>query len=194
VTNTQLGRIAMQLMDLNPVPVAWVETLDALKSGLIDGMETWTSATTAFNMAPVVSQYVGLKFIPGTGHTAMNTRTLDKIGSKLRDDVMESSYQTQRIIQYSNEAALAIISGEVENPGPSTIFGKAGTQMNFFDDEALAECEALASPKKDEYGRWHEKLNKLGGYNVYDTMLPVAREYDKHALAIDVEPRRWWKS
>lgn len=194
VTNTQLGRIAMQLMDLNPVPVAWVETLDALKSGLIDGMETWTSATTAFNMAPVVSQYVGLKFIPGTGHTAMNTRTLDKIGSKLRDDVLESAYQTQRIIQYSNEAALALISGEVENPGPSTIFGKAGTQMNFFDDEALAECEALASPKKDEYGRWHEKLNKMGGYNVYDTMLPVAREYDKHALAIDVEPRRWWKS
>ena len=34
VTNTQLGRIAMQLMDLNPVPVAWVETLDSLKNGL----------------------------------------------------------------------------------------------------------------------------------------------------------------
>ena len=65
VTNTQLGRIAMQLMKLNPVPVAWVETLDALKNGLIDGMETWTTAATAFNMAPVVSQYVGLKFIPG---------------------------------------------------------------------------------------------------------------------------------
>ncbi len=194
VTNTQLGRIAMQLMDLNPVPVAWVETLDALKSGLIDGMETWTSATTAFNMAPVVSQYVGLKFIPGTGHTAMNTRTLDKIGNKLRDDVMESAFQAQRVVQFSNEAALALISGEVTNPGPGTIFGKAGTAMNFFDDEALAECEALASPKKDEYGRWHEKLNKMGGYSVYDTMLPVAREYDKHALAIDVEPRRWWKS
>ncbi|MGE0699199.1 MAG: TRAP transporter substrate-binding protein DctP, partial [Hyphomicrobiaceae bacterium] len=67
VTNTQLGRIAMQLMGLNPVPVAWVETLDAMKSGLIDGMETWTTAMTAFNITPVVSQYVGLKFIPGTG-------------------------------------------------------------------------------------------------------------------------------
>ena len=40
VTNTQLGRIAMQLMELNSVPVAWVETLDALKNGLID----WHSA------------------------------------------------------------------------------------------------------------------------------------------------------
>ncbi|WP_232312667.1 hypothetical protein [Enterovibrio coralii] len=33
VTGTQLGRIAMQLMNLNPVPIAWEETLDGLKQG-----------------------------------------------------------------------------------------------------------------------------------------------------------------
>jgi TRAP-type C4-dicarboxylate transport system substrate-binding protein len=193
VTNTQLGRIAMQLMKLNPVPVAWVETLDALKNGLIDGMETWTTATTAFNMAPVVSQYVGIKFIPGTGHVAMNTRSLDKIGSKLADEVMESGYQAQRAVMYSNEAGLALVSGEVPNPGPSTIFGKAGTRMNFFSDEALKECAEIADPRKPEYNRWHEKLNEMCGFSLYDEFLPVAREYDKDALAINVEPRRWWK-
>jgi TRAP-type C4-dicarboxylate transport system substrate-binding protein len=194
VTNTQLGRIAMQLMKLNPVPVAWVETLDALKNGLIDGMETWTTATTAFNMAPVVSQYVGLKFLPGTGHVAINTRSLDKVGSRLADDVMESGYQAQRAVMYSNEAGLALVSGEVPNPGPNTIFGKAGTQMNFFSEEALKECADIADPKRPEYNRWHEKLNKMCGFSLYDEFLPVAREYDKDALAINVEPRRWWKS
>lgn len=194
VTNTQLGRIAMQLMKLNPVPVAWVETLDALKNGLIDGMETWTTATTAFNMAPVVSQYVGLKFLPGTGHIAINTRSLDKIGSRLADEVMESGYQAQRAVMYSNEAGLALISGEVPNPGPDTIFGKAGTQMNFFSEEALKECADIADPRRPEYDRWHEKLNEMCGFSLYDEFLPVAREYDKNALAINVEPRRWWKS
>ena len=193
VTNTQLGRIAMQLMKLNPVPVAWVETLDALKNGLIDGMETWTTATTAFNMAPVVAQYVGLKFIPGTGHVAMNTRAMEKLGGRLKDEVMESGYQAQRACMYSNEAGLALISGEVPNPGPDTIFGKAGTKMNFFSDEALKECEEIASPTKPEYGRWHEKLNEMCGFALYDEFLPVAREYPKDALAINVEPRRWWK-
>ena len=194
VTNTQLGRIAMQLMKLNPVPVAWVETLDALKNGLIDGMETWTTATTAFNMAPVVSQYVGLKFLPGTGHIAINTGSLDKIGSRLADEVMESGYQAQRAVMYSNEAGLALISGEVPNPGPDTIFGKAGTQMNFFSEEALKECADIADPRRPEYDRWHEKLNEMCGFSLYDEFLPVAREYDKNALAINVEPRRWWKS
>lgn len=194
VTNTQLGRIAMQLMDLNPVPVAWVETLDSLKNGLIDGMETWTTATTAFNMAPVVSQYVGLKFIPGTGHTAMNIRKLDSLGSALREQVMEAAYLAQQQVMYSNEAGLVTISGEVPNPGADTIFGKTGTKMNFFSDAALKECEEISSPKRKEYNRWHEKLNGMAGFNVYEEMLPVAREYDAKKLAIDVEPRRWWKS
>ena len=30
VTGTQLGRIAMELMNLNPTPIAWAETLDGL--------------------------------------------------------------------------------------------------------------------------------------------------------------------
>ena len=95
---------------------------------------------------------------------------------------------------YNNEAGLVMISGEVPNPGPETIFGKAGTQMNFFSDAALQECEEIASPTRKEYDRWHEKLNKLGGFNVYEEIKAVARSYPKDALAINVEPRRWWKS
>ena len=55
VTGTQLGRIAMELMNLNPVPIAWEETLDGLKQGLIDGAETWMGAVAYAGMAPVVS-------------------------------------------------------------------------------------------------------------------------------------------
>ena len=49
VTGTQLGRIAMNALNLNPVPVAWEETLDGLKQGLIDGAETWASAVAYAN-------------------------------------------------------------------------------------------------------------------------------------------------
>ena len=194
VTNTQLGRIAMQLMGLNPVPVAWVETLDAMKSGLIDGMETWPTACTAFNLTPVVSQYVGLRFIPGTGHTAMRRQTMEKLDAGLQDAVRESAYFTQRAVQLNNEAGLALVSGEVPNPPKDTIFGKYGVKMNFFTPEALKEAEDIASPKKPEYNTWHEQLNNLAVFNVYENVRPVARAYPMEGLAIDVEPRRWWKS
>lgn len=194
VTNTQLGRIALQLMNLNPVPVAFVETLDAMKSGLIDGAEMWTTAATAFNMSPVISQYVGINFIPGTEHTAIRVQSLDKIGSHLADVVREASYRAQVYTMLNNEAGLIPISGESENPDPDSYFGKANTRMNFFTDEALAECEELANPDHKEFGEWHDKLNKLAGFEVYKEFLPVARAYPKDARAIDVEPRRWWKA
>ncbi len=69
VTGTQLGRIAMELMNLNPTPIAWAETLDGLKQGLIDGAETWASAVAYANMSPVVSQVINLEFFCGTEHT-----------------------------------------------------------------------------------------------------------------------------
>lgn len=194
VTNTQLGRIAMQLMNLNPVPVAWVETLDAMKSGLIDGMETWSTACSAFNMAPVVSKYVGLNFIPGTEHTAMRQQTFDKLEPELQEAVLESAYHTQCTVMYNNEAGLVEITGEMETPPPDTIFGKEKVQMNFLTPEALAEAEEIASPKKPEYNAWHERLNQMAGFNVYEKMLPVVREYPAGKRAIDVETRRWWKS
>src|SRR3546814_18021246 len=95
LSNSPLGRTSMQFMQLNPVPVAWVEFLDDMRSGLIDGMETWTTACTAFNLAPVVSHYVGLNFIPGVEHTAIRTQTIDKLGSDLAEQMFEDAYMAQ---------------------------------------------------------------------------------------------------
>lgn len=192
-TNTQLGRIAMQLMDLNPVPVAWVETLDAMKSGLVDGMETWPTACTAFNVTPVVSKYVGINFIPGTGHIAMRSQTFNKLSPELQDAVLESAYYAQTVTMLSNEAGLLAVSGAVPNPPKGTIFGDNKVEMNFLSDEALAEAEAMASPTKPEYAAWHEKLNDWGGFNVYEEMKAEVRKFPKSELAINVEPRRWWQ-
>ncbi len=193
-TNTQLGRIAMQLMELNPVPVAWVEVLDAMKSGLVDGMETWTTACTAFNITPVVSKYVGLKFIPGTNHCAMRTETFNKLEPDLQEAVLESAYYTQVQTMLSNEAGLLYISGEMSNPPAHTILGENGVEMNFLSDEAIAEAEEMASPTKPEYDSWHEKLNDWAGFNVYEEMKAEVRKFPKDELAINVEPRRWWRT
>ena len=89
VTGTQLGRIAMQLLNLNPVPIAWEETLDGLRQGLIDGAETWMGAAGYANMSPVLGQAVDLRFFCGTEHTAMNADTFNAIDPALQEAVME---------------------------------------------------------------------------------------------------------
>ncbi len=131
VTGTQLGRIAMNLMNLNPTPIAWEEFLDGLKQGLIDGGETWASAVAYANMSPVVSQFVNLEFFCGTEHTAMNASKFDSLSPELQDAVMESSYATQMFVQAANEVALINTVGYSDPQHEGTIFAENNVGVAF---------------------------------------------------------------
>jgi len=196
VTGTQLGRIAMELMKLNPTPIAWAETLDGLKQGLIDGAETWASAVAYANMSPVVSQVINLEFFCGTEHTAMSSKVFDKLGGELQDAVMESAYLTQVHVQAANEAALVNTVGFSDPQHPNTIFAKHGTRVSMLSDAAKREAEEMCSPEfhPQEWEKWRERLNGWsGGMDTYKFIYDIAREIPKDTLAENVEPRRWWK-
>lgn len=197
VTGTQLGRIAMNLMQLNPTPIAWSETLDGLKQGLIDGAETWASAVAYANMSPVVSQVINLEFFCGTEHTAMSSKVFDSLGGELQDAVMESSYLAQVHVQAANEAALVNTVGFSDPQHPNTIFAKHGTRVSMLSDAAKKEAEEMCSPefKPAEWEKWRDRLNGWsGGMDTYKFIYDIAREVPRDMLAENVEPRRWWKS
>lgn len=197
VTGTQLGRIAMQLMNLNPVPIAWEETLDGLKQGLIDGAETWMGAAAYANMAPVLSQAVDLRFFCGTEHTAMNFATFNKLPAKLQDVFMETAFAAQQYTQREQERALVEVVGAVPNPGPNTIFAKNQVRVATLSDAEIKKAEKMCSPEFNAkpWEEWRERLNKMsGGHDVYKEIFAIAREIPLSAKVADVKPRRWWKN
>ncbi len=67
VTATKLGKIALSLLKIRPVPVPWNETPNALRFGLVDGAETWGSA------APPVSSNTSPKLLTCAFSAAMRT-------------------------------------------------------------------------------------------------------------------------
>ncbi len=197
VTGTQLGRIAMSALNLNPVPVAWEETLDGLKQGLIDGAETWASAVAYANMAPVVSQCVDLKFFCGTEHTAMNASVFDGLSGDLQDAVLESSYWAQTHVQAANEAALVKTVGFSDPQLPGTIFKENNVRNAFLADDQIRMAEEMCSPEFQPqlWEDWRERLNNwAGGIDTYQEIYDIAREIPKDMLPENVEPRRWWKA
>lgn len=197
VTGTQLGRIAMQQMSLNPVPIAWEETLDGLKQGLIDGAETWMGAAAYTNMAPVLSQAVDLRFFCGTEHTAMNYATFKKLPPKLQDLVLEVAFDAQQYTQREQERALVQVVGAVPNPGPDTVFGKNGVRVATLSDAELAKAERMCAPEFNPkpWEEWRERLNKMsGGLDVYTEIHGIAREIPRSMAAVDVKPRKWWQA
>lgn len=196
VTGTQLGRIAMKALNLNPVPVAWEETLDALRQGLIDGAETWASAVAYAGMTPVVSQCVDLKFFCGTEHTSMATKVFDGLEGYLQDAVLESAYWTQAHIQGANEAALVNTVGFSDPQLPNTMFVKDNVSVSFLPDSEIRMAEEMCSPEFQPHlwEQWRERLNGwAGGIDTYQEIYDIARQIPVDTLAENVEPRRWWK-
>ncbi|MGB7322219.1 MAG: TRAP transporter substrate-binding protein [Albidovulum sp.] len=196
VTGTQLGRIAMEALNLNPVPVAWEETLDGLKQGLIDGAETWASAVAYANMSPVVSQSVDLKFFCGTEHTSMNASVFDGLEGYLQDAVLESSYWAQTHVQAANEAALVKTVGFSDPQLPGTIFAENNVRNAFLDANEIKMAEEMCSPEFQPqlWTEWRDRLNGwAGGIDTYQEIFNIAREVDADMKPENVEPRRWWK-
>ena len=197
VTGTQLGRIAMQLMNLNPVPIAWEETLDGLKQGLVDGAETWSSATAFANMGPVVSQDVAIEFFAGTHLSGMNVKVFEKLGPELQEAVMESAYTTQIMVQHANEASLTHVVGASTPQFPDTVYAKHNVRFTQFTPEAKKECEEMCSPEfvPKPWEKWRERINNwANGLDTYKELHALAREIPADMLAEHVEPRRWWKA
>lgn len=197
VTGTQLGRIAMQLLNLNPVPIAWEETLDGLKQGLIDGAETWASAVAYANMAPVVSQSVDLRFFCGTEHTGMSARAFDGLSGELQDAVLESAYLAQVHVQAANEAALVKTVGFSDPVLPGTIFAENNVRPAFLADDQIRMAEEMCSPEfvPEPWAEWRERLNGWsGGQDTYQVIYDVARQIPVDTKPENVEPRRWWKA
>ncbi|WP_187431061.1 hypothetical protein ROLI_034890 [Roseobacter fucihabitans] len=197
VTGTQLGRIAMEALNLNPVPVAWEETLDGLKQGLIDGAETWASAVAYANMSPVVSQSVHLNFFCGTEHTAMSASVFDSLGGELQDAVMESAYLAQVHVQAANEVALINTVGQSDPQLPGTIFAQNNVRNAFLSDAEIKKAEEMCSPEYQPqlWEQWRERLNGWsGGLDTYQEIYDEVRTIDGNTLPENVEPRRWWKA
>lgn len=196
VTGTQMGRIAMEQLNLNPVPVAWEETLDGLRQGLLDGAETWMAAVAYAGMAPVVSQAVDLRFFAGTEHTAMSQSVFDKLGGELQDQVMESAYCAQIFTQGMNEAGRIQVVGATENPDPSTVFAQNNVRVAPLSDEVRAEAEQLCAPEfnPEPWEQWRERLNGWAGdIDIYQEIHDIAREIPRDTAAVNVKPRRWWR-
>jgi len=197
VTGTQLGRIAMTALNLNPVPVAWEETLDALKQGLIDGAETWASAVAYANMSPVVSQSVHLNFFCGTEHTAMNASVFDSLGGELQDAVMESSYWAQTHVQAANEVALINTVGQSDPMMPNSIFAQNNVRNAFLSDAEIKKAEEMCSPEYQPQ-LWEECRARINGWqgsaDTYQEIYDEVRTISADTLPENVEPRRWWKA
>ncbi len=196
VTGTQLGRIAMSLLGMQPVPVPWSDTLHALRTGAIDGAETWSSAVPYGSWGPVISQDVHSRFIAGTAMTSMNHDSYQRLSPALQAAVMESAYLTQVNIQKTSEAKLLSVTGISDPPLPGSYYHQHDIRNVIWSETEMQQAVELASPRfnPEPWEVWRQRLNRMAGnIDIYSELYRLARELPAGVSAVDVESRRWWK-
>lgn len=195
VTGSDLGRTAVSLFGANPIPLDWAETLEGLKSGVVDGQETSSAAAAAFNMGTVTAQDVGVEFFAFTEHTAMDARVFAKLESKVQEAIRESAFLAQQFTQREIEKSLSEVVGMQDPPKPGTLWAKHNVRVNVLTREEKAAWVERASPQSNPkpYEAWRERIAKLvGGTDVYAAIHKIAREVPETARAESIPARRWW--
>lgn len=196
-SGSQLGGIGLSMLGLNPVPVAWEETTDALRQGLVDGQETYASAVAHGGMAPVTTQAIEVEYFSGICHTAISGKVFDKMPGELQDAMLESAYWTQTFCQTANEASRHNVVGASNYPEPGTSYDRFKILFKSFTREEKEEFEKMASPKHQPgpYAQWRERLNKWSGCDdIFQKIYDIAREIPYETQPDAVPQRRWWRS
>ncbi len=195
VTGSQMGRIALTLFGTNPIPYAWEETLEGLKSGALDGAETWSSAAAAVGMGKVLSYDIFVEFFSGFGHHAIRRDLFEKLPATLQEAVMESAYFGQQWTQRNHEKALIEVTGIEERPRKGSIWQKEGVTVVRLTAKEKQMWVEMASPQHNPrpWDEWRDKLTKIAGFDAYPELYKLAREIPADLPATEVKPRRWWK-
>lgn len=195
VTGSDLGRMAVDMFGANAIPLDWSETLEGLKSGVVDGQETSSAAAAAYNMGTVTSQDVVVEYFAFTEHTAMDARVFARLDSKFQQAIRESAFAMQQFTQRENEKSLEDIVGLQDPPKPGTIWAKHGVRVNILTKDEKKAWVERASPQNNPkpYEAWRERIAKLvGGADVYAEIYRIAREVPENARADSIPAKRWW--
>jgi TRAP-type C4-dicarboxylate transport system substrate-binding protein len=196
VTGSVMGIKALEQFGAAPVSLDWAGTLQALRSGEVDGMETSALPAAGYGMTEEMSHDVRIEFFPIFETGFISTEIMEGFSDDLRTAVLESAYETQRRIQKLVPERWENVAGVAEPPPPGTIYAESGLQVDVLDQEQLAPWRELASPESNPgpYEEWRKRLAKMGDGEDYFTRLSsLARELPTDTKVADVPSRRWWE-
>jgi TRAP-type transport system periplasmic protein len=192
ITNSTMIENFAASLGMSPVPLAWTETLEGMKSGVVDGMETWGSAAAGFGMTKVTSQAVEMNFCPGTGCAFINSRSMERMPARLQDVMREASRRASALSFEKIEWASNEVTGNGPNPGPDSNYVQlkdtmrhvrlSETELEAFRDRGAVEKNGAI------YSEVRKKLDALAGLDVFGAVA----EYEQRMRGQPLNPQKWW--
>ena len=192
ITNSTMIKNFAESLGMSPVPLAWTETLEGMKSGVVDGMETWGGAAAGFGMTKVTAQALELNFGPGTGSTFINSRSMERMSAKAQDAVREAARRASEMSHAKLGVSMNNVTGNGPAPTADSNYIKLKDTMRHvrFDETELDAFRERGSVEKNGaiYGDIRKKLDKLAGMDVFGAIA----EYEQQIRGKPLNAQKWW--
>ena len=192
ITNSEMIKNFAASLGMNPVPLAWTETLEGMKSGVVDGMETWGGAAAGFGMTAVTAQAVSLNFCPGMGSSFINVRSMERMPARLQDVVREANRKGSAQSVEKLGVAMNEVTGDGPSPTETSDYVKrkdtmrhirlSDAEMDVFRERGAVERNGAI------YSDIRKKLDKIAGLDVFGAVA----EYEKTVRGKPLNPQKWW--
>lgn len=167
-----LSRIPAQCIEAwgaNPVEVAWGDTIEGLKSGLVSGLEAWNNNIVAFGMIESVGQQIINNWSAAMEFNWANVEHLKNLPDEHREVLASQSKKlTVELVQNTNEilrdrngVQSSIYGGESDaDPTEDTPYAKHGVKIQDLND--------------DEFEQWKENAAFMKNPDLYSQSLEQA--------------------
>jgi TRAP-type C4-dicarboxylate transport system substrate-binding protein len=192
ITNSLMIKNFAASLGMSPVPLAWTETLEGMKSGVVDGMETWGSAAAGFGMTNVTAQVLELNFCPGNSCVFMNGRSMDKMPGAMQDVVRESARRASELASVKVAEAANTVTGNGPEPTAESNYVKLKDTMRHvrLTESEMDAFRAKGSVEKNAkiYSEIRKELDKLAGLDVFGAV----SEYEKEVRGKPLNAGKWW--
>lgn len=190
ITNSEPIRAFGKGIGMNPIPLAFVETLEGLKSGIVDAAEIWAAPATMAGMHKVCSQWIALDFCPGFELCFISSRVFDKFPSRIQEIFYKAAWQAMKEGFYGVLEANNKLVGVGPNPSPGNDFEVGKIRNIRFTQEELEPFKKLAGAEQrpELYAGIRKKLDKLAGLDIYGAL----KEFEAKISGKPLIPEKWW--
>lgn len=190
ITNSVMIANFIRSIGAQPIPLAWAETLEGLKSGVVDGAETWPGAATGFGMHEVLTHEIPLEFSVGCMITFMSRRTFDRLTARQQGAILEASFQAMQIAYDGVNHASNQYVGNGPNPSPTAAYQQSGLRVARLSESQLNDYRHAADVERNAalWSGARRTVDRVSGFDTYGAMKEAAAKFNGKPHT----PQRWW--
>lgn len=190
ITNSEMISNFAKSMGMAPIPLAWGELLEGLKSGLVDATETYPSAAAGFGMYSVLSQDIDIQFCPGYSMIFMAARAFDKLPERLQELIYESAYETMVQAYATAAVAESTLVGIGPDPSPDSAYQRGKIRQIKLSPEQHAVFREKGSVENNSqlYAGLRKQLDGIAHFDVYGAL----KEHAQNISSTELKAEKWW--